>query len=454
MANVAISRSAVAARSRGGVGTLLTPLQLRFLLSLGAAGAALVALKSFVLDPLTGHFGGPFEDFAAYIGAARSMAHGGSPYAQFSSATPVMSGFTYPPFGAVLVRPLAVLGDHAALSVWLAISLACTVAAAVIVVRTALPARWPRLQLAVLAALAFAPAAYNYWHGQINGVILLLLSVAYWGYVRDRRLTVGIALGVAAGIKVAPVVLLLLLLRRGWWRSAAAMLATVAATVVTAIVALGPATTATFVSTVLPVLSRANGWLYDQSLTGLVSRVANQSVLVVHPVALTVSAACTLAGAAVLAAALLTAQRSPRSDAERGAEFGMGVTAMLLAGSIAWFPHFTALVIPLFATAGLVASRGWRTERRLLAASVTALIVFGVVAPFGIAAMTMPGLIALSASPLWWPFLQLCSLPCLSALWLFVELCRSLRVAPGVKKGRAARTARPPSRKEEAVYAS
>src|ERR1035437_6835259 len=39
-----------------------------------AAGASIVALRSFGLDPLTGHFGAPFEDFAAYLAPARWMA--------------------------------------------------------------------------------------------------------------------------------------------------------------------------------------------------------------------------------------------------------------------------------------------------------------------------------------------------------------------------------------------
>ncbi|TMB92521.1 MAG: hypothetical protein E6J45_02020, partial [Chloroflexi bacterium] len=65
----------------------------RLLLRVAALLATGVAVKSFVVDPLTGHFAGSFEDFAAYMGAARSMAHGGSPYAQFDPSTVVMGGF-------------------------------------------------------------------------------------------------------------------------------------------------------------------------------------------------------------------------------------------------------------------------------------------------------------------------------------------------------------------------
>ena len=414
--------------------------QARLLVRIAALLAAAVAVKSFVVDPLTGHFGGTFEDFGAYMGAARSMAAGGSPYAQFTSTTPVLSGFTYPPFGAVLVRPLALLNDHQALSVWLALSLATTVIAAIIVARTALPASWPRLELAVIAAVAFGPAAYNYWHGQINGVIFLLLAIAYWAYVTGHGRTAGVVLGLAAGIKVAPIALLLLLLRRRWWRSAAAMAATVAATIAVGVLALGTGPTRTFAMGVLPALSRPMGWLYNQSLTGALSRVVDHSVLTVQSTPLAVTVASVALSALLLAVATWAVQPGARTQPERGAEFGLGVLAMLLAGSLAWYAHYTALLIPLAAAVALARAGDREHRQALLTATAGTVVVFAVVAPLAIAALSMPSLLALSRSPSWWPLLQLFSLPCFAALWLAVTLHQSLsRAGRGV--------ARPLSRK-------
>ena len=423
--------TAVAARARSRVSTpLLTAGQARLLLRLAAAGAVAVAVKSFVVDPLTGHFGGSFEDFGAYMGAARSMAAGGSPYAQFSSTTPVMSGFTYPPFAAILVQPLALLTDRQALSVWLALSLVTTVAAAIIVARVALPASWPRVELALLAAIAFGPVTYNYWHGQINGVIFLLLAVAYWAYVDGRQTTAGVVIGLAAGIKVAPIVLLVLLVRRRWWRGSAAMLATLGATIAAGLVVIGAGPTRTFISEVLPTLSRPMGWLYSQSITSVIGRLFNHSVLVVQSTPMWMNVLCVVAGVAILGMAAWVTRPGELPGAERGAEFGLGVVAMLLAGSLAWYAHFTALLIPLAAAAGLVASRGRSTERSLAVATAAAIVVFGVVAPFGIAQLGMTSLDSLSRTPLWWPLLQMSSLPALAALWLGLRLRHSLAAPP------------------------
>jgi alpha-1,2-mannosyltransferase len=401
----------------------------RLLLRVAVIAAALVALKAFVIDPLTGHFTGSFEDFSVYLGAAQSIAAGGSPYAHFDPSTVVMSGFIYPPFAAVLVSPLAALGDRAAVSVWLVLELFCTIAAAVILARTALPQAWPRVELGVLAALTFAPATYNYWHGQINPLIFLLLVLAYQAYVRDRDVVCGVCIGLAAGIKLAPIVLVLLLLRRHLWRGAAAALVTAGLTVVVGFVVLGASASQTFLTSVLPALNRATGWIYNQSLGGLVSRLGGQSVLRVQPTSVAVTAASVVAALAVLAVATWTVRPGKRTSADRGAEFGLGVTAMMLAGSISWFPHFTYMLIPLFAGVGLVATRGWRSERKLATALTATLIVFAVVAPATLARLDAGWFVALSHTAAWWPVLQLFSLPSLAAIWLLVALARSLRVS-------------------------
>jgi alpha-1,2-mannosyltransferase len=403
---------------------------MRLLLLLAAAAASLVAAWSFVIEPLTGHFGGTFEDFSAYLGAARSMSAGGSPYAQFDPGTVVMSGFIYPPFAALLVRPLALLSNGAAMDFWLFMGLACAVAGSILVARTALPRSWPSIELGVLAALAFGPSTYNFWHGQINPLVFLLLAVAYWAYVRDRQLTAGVLLGLAAGIKIAPIIFLVLLVRRGWWRATAAMLATGAASVGLAVVTLGSGPSVTFLTQVFPDLNRATGWIYNQSLSGAISRLADQSVLHVQPTSAAVQGLSVAAALLVVGLAGWATRAGARSPEERGAEYGLGITAMLLAGGIAWYPHFMHLLIPLFAILGLVATRGWRAERPVALAALGALLVFGLVAPVAIASLTIQGIGAVSRTAAWWPFLQLCSLPCVSAVGLAVVLARRLMRQP------------------------
>jgi alpha-1,2-mannosyltransferase len=411
----------------------------RHLIALLAAAAAAVAVDSFVVGALTGHIAGSFGDFAVYLGAARSMAAGGSPYAQFDPATVVMSGFIYPPFAALVVRPLALLSNHAASAAWMLSMLACALAGGIIVARTALPRSWPATGLAVLAALAFAPATDNYWSGQINPLIFLLLALAYRDYVRGHQTRCGALLGLAAGIKVAPVVLVVLLLRRRWWRGTAAMAAAGALTVGLGAAVLGLGPSITYLTRVLPDLTRATGWVYDQSLGGAVSRLADQSVLHVQPAGALVQVARLIPALLVVGLAGWTTRARTRPSPERGAEYGLGILAMLLAGGLAWYPTFMHLLIPLFAMLGLAAARDRRAERSVLVAAGAVAVTFGLIVPLATVDLTIGGIAAVSQTRFWWPFLQLCSLPCASAVWLAVALARRLRreVAPADSAHRA-----------------
>jgi hypothetical protein len=222
-------------------------------------------------------------------------------------------------------------------------------------------------------------------------------------------------------------VLLVLLIRRGWWRGAATMLITAVATAVTGLVVLGPEVTRTFLSTILPTLNRGTGWIYNQTLGGMVDRLFGQSVLHFSPASLWIQGLSLASALAVLGVAAWSTRAGARTPAERGAEFGVVVTAMLLAGSIAWFPHFIHLLIPLFAALGLAASRGFRPERPMLKTAGTALAVFGLLSPAVIALLSIEWIGAVSQTPAWWPFLQLCSIPCFAAVVLLIQLARSCR---------------------------
>jgi hypothetical protein len=178
---------------------------------------------------------------------------------------------------------------------------------------------------------------------------------------------------------------------------------------------------------VMPALTRETGWIYNQSLGGLLSRATDTRVLSVGGGSALLHTLVLAGALALLGVAAWAVRPGVRQPAERGAEFGLGVTAMLLAGSIAWFPHFTHILIPLAAGAGLVASRGRRVERRLLLALLGVVAVFGLVAPVVLSGIDMQTLQSAHAGALWWPFLQLFSLPAAAVLALLATQARSLR---------------------------
>jgi hypothetical protein len=133
--------------------------------------------------------------------------------------------------------------------------------------------------------------------------------------------------------------------------------------------------------------------------------------------------------AAVAVAALLVRPAETSRDL-RGAQFAMGILAMLLAGSVTWFWHLGALLIVLAAAAALVAGGTIRRPRPVVVAALAALVMTGLLAPLFIASASMAGLVAVSRTWLWWPALQLVSAPAFAIAALFVVLALALRRRP------------------------
>jgi alpha-1,2-mannosyltransferase len=411
----------------------------RTVIRAAAVAAAVYGAFVFVIAPLTGHFAGEFEDFGAYLGAAQASAAHADIYAAFThqAQNVALSGFDYPPVVALLVTPLAYVPVNVAATLWLLVGVAATFAGAVIVTRTLLPATWPRLELAVFMTVLYAPATYNLWHGQMNPVVFLLLALALRSWVRGEQTRCGALIGVAAAIKLAPVVLLLLFLRRRWWKGTAAAGAVLAVSFGGGVLVYGLHTTVEYLQSVLPVLSRDDGWLYNQSWAGAVNRLADHSVLAFQPGLLVTRVVALALSVASLAAAAWTVRPGRIGSETRGAQFGAGVIAMLLAGTITWYAHDIHLLIPLAAGAALVARR--REYRRPLVISlVLVALATAVLAPLLISVASMPSIVAVSQTGWWWPLLQLTSAPTFAAATLLAALVVALRARAGQPAGSAA----------------
>ncbi len=397
------------------------------------AGTALLVLIDFVLAPITGHFSGVFDDFGPILAAGHAANLGADPYALFLANWPTNMasnlGFDYLPIVATLARPLAALPHQVAQMLWLWWILGCTVAASVLTARSVLPASWPRTAIGVAAGVLFAPALYNLWHGQMNAVVLLSLAVAFRAWIRGDEVTCGLALGLGGVAKLAPLALLLLLLARRWWRGAAAGGGVAVLALVGGILTLGMQRTVEWVTQVLPALERADGWYFNQSLGGVISRLVDHSVWRVQPTLPLLQAAVTLASAAcLLAAAAMVRARDDDPD-RRALEFSTAVVAMVLAGSVAWWDDYSSLLIPLLVVVGL-AARG-RAGRPVMVTTGALFLAAGVAYPALLGLGGSGWLPSTYGSAWWWPALQLDSLPAFAA----AALLGALLVALGRRRG-------------------
>lgn len=415
--NLNAGLSSVAVRRRG-----------LLLLRVAAIAAALAGFIDFVLSPLQGHFAGEFEDYQDYLAAARAVAKHTDIYASFvNHIQPIpVQGFDYPPVVAWLLQPLAVLPTTLAAKGWLLFLLACTVAGTAIIAFELLPAAWPRLELTAIFALVYAPATYNLWHGQMSAVVFLLLALALRSWLRGEQFSLGVYVGIAALIKIAPVLLIVLFIRRRWWAACLSLALTIVVGVGAGLLALGVGTLREYMTRVLPVLAQQNGWVYNQSAAGAINRMAAHSVLAFQPSSVVITILTVVIAVGAVGAAGSIVQPTATSRSIRGGEFAVGILAMLLAGSVTWFWHLGTLLIVVAAIPALVAGRAIPRPRLVVIATVGVLAATGVVAPLLIDTASMTGLIAVSRTWLWWPLLQLISTPVFAIAALFVTLVFAL----------------------------
>jgi alpha-1,2-mannosyltransferase len=206
-------------------------------------------------------------DLRVYYGSINAWVHhGGRIYDYLVPGTTY--GFTYPPFAAVAMLPMALLDLRTAIAAALLLNLA-----ALAVILRLLAGRdrrrhgWYGWALIACLLALFEPLRDTFSFGQVNLLLLALVltDAALLATGRGRR--AGIGIGLAAAIKLTPALFIGLLLVARRWRAAAVATA----------VALGATALAAWVD---PDASRFY-WteaLWDTNRVGRLGYVSNQSV--------------------------------------------------------------------------------------------------------------------------------------------------------------------------------
>lgn len=185
-------------------------------------------------------------DFAQDIAAARAFADGHDPYVGDIAARhaavlgiDAREGYPYlphPPFAILLATPLAHLPFTAAARYWFAACLAlCFVLAATIAalftVNTVGGLPKPRYALAAfIALLAWPPVLYNLEKGQLSILLAVLIAFAWRSLEHRDSWAGGVWLGLAASLKLFPVLMAAFLLVRRLRAATSLTITTVAAT--------------------------------------------------------------------------------------------------------------------------------------------------------------------------------------------------------------------------------
>jgi alpha-1,2-mannosyltransferase len=298
-----------------------------------------VVIYALVIDQGVLHH----QDFGAYLNAARDIVHGQPLYAAFlhhpfPDAT-LRPAYIYPPSFALLIAPLGLLPDAAAALVWTALEQLALIVAIVFVVRWLRPTRWAVAAL-VVATLSFYPLWVDVVQGQANLLVLLLVTVGFVGVLRARP-AFGAAIGVAAALKVTPLILVVWLLLDRRFRAAAFVLGGFA--VLTAAGALLRfQDTIAYFGQVLPALASGTAFYANQSLAGVLDRTLSANPYTQPWIDLPWVSLLVVGGALTLIGWWWWRTRRHSAEA-RGVAF---IPLVPLLSSVTW-THHLVIVLPL-----------------------------------------------------------------------------------------------------------
>ena len=315
-----------------------------------------------------------YFDLRVYHLGALRLAHGSSLY-----ATPMLHhlGFTYPPFAALLLAPLAwvplsvdelaVTGLNVLLLVWAlrrALMLTSRQGAAGRSTGgvTARAGAWSRAAGLAAAALWLEPISVTLGYGQID---LLITALVVFDLSRpDEARTKGVAIGVAAAIKLTPLLFIVYLLLSRRRQAAGVAAVTFVAAIALSFMVITRDASAYWFHTITQTARIGNPIdPVNQSLQGAIARLTGSA----QP-----ARGWELLIVAIAMCGLALAVRASRSGDE-AAGFSLAAVSTLLASPISWSHHWT-LAVPALV---LLSRRAYEQRSRALEAAVVILGLVG-----------------------------------------------------------------------------
>ena len=316
---------------------------------------ALYFWRTLILPIIAGVL--PADFSANYMAAAARIASGRDPYdlCVIQGCAPSPGVFTPLPLaGAQYVTPLPVAwmlqplvgaDTHLQLAIVIGVLQVSVVVFLFTTMRAIGVADWQLALLLILAVIAFEPVVGNFDEGQVNLVLVGLSGVWLLAWVTGDRWWGGVALGLAAAIKLlqAPLGLLLVWGRR--WRMVIAAALAGGALWLLAV----PQYLPEYLFKVAPVLAGGTGLFENHSPGGTVARLLDPGTFLgavrdTSPAARAITTAIALIALAVTFWML----RRPRLDRDgRALEAAAMVSAGPLIASYSWGTHLVLLLLPM-----------------------------------------------------------------------------------------------------------
>jgi hypothetical protein len=293
-----------------------------------------------------------FIDFAHYYTYAVVVRLGQNPFdpqavSQVDALLAIRragSAANYPPLFYLLMQPWVLVPFRGAVILWLLASQACLFGALALCVRRFGPPTAAGVAALLFVSLNYQPLVENLALGQINVVLLFLVTLAWWGLRAGRPWIAAASVALCPFIKVQFGLLLLLL----WWmrqrRILGRALLLIAVGLGLGALLLGPAHHAAYVRCVIAASGSILSWTANLSLAATAHRVLGVLGQQWHLADLLTLA---VDGALLVVLGRTIPRSAPSASPALDWAWALGVTAIPLLSPLTEEHHLVILLFPL-----------------------------------------------------------------------------------------------------------
>ncbi|MDP3940700.1 MAG: glycosyltransferase family 87 protein [bacterium] len=306
---------------------LLTPLSIIFF-----SLSFLVILRVFFL--------GVYPDFTVYYNGSLSFLHGQNPYIK----TPdYFSNYVYPPFAVLLFLPFSLIDPHIASLLFTFISLLSAVFGVYFCLKALREDKASVFLIATALLFLAFPTKFTFGMGQVNLVVFLLLSLAFFFWKRRNPIIAGVFLGLCFSIKLFPFLLLVyFLLRKDWRILVSSAITFVVIAVLTGLIT-GFSLYSYFFQNILPgIASSYQSGYYNQALSGFFARLPLD-----REIGMVLKTSISLL---FIVATFLIVYLRRKNQSLSSLMFTILITLSLIVNPFSWQHHFVWLILPFLVT--------------------------------------------------------------------------------------------------------
>jgi hypothetical protein len=312
----------------------------------------LLSLARYLHDSAKLLMEAPFIDFAHYYTYTAMVSRGENPLdsqvvermdAELAIRRAIAPA-NYPPLFYVLMQPWTLLSFRSAAVAWFVVNQACLLSSLALILRAVPSAPPVRVAAVLFVVLNYQPLIENLALGQSNIVLLLLVTLAWWGLRTHRSWVAAVAVATSPHIKPQYALLIPLLWWMGERRTGARALLLASLGLGIGLILLGPAQHIAFAQHLLSDPEYLYAWTKNLSLRATFYRLVTglpQPLLLAN--GLTVVSVITL----LIMFARAVPRSLPTDSPKLDWSWGLGVTAVLLFSPLTAEHHLVLLLLPL-----------------------------------------------------------------------------------------------------------